>query len=233
MSDAGLADWDDLAAWWMAEVDTDPMYADDVYPLVFGLLGEVDGSVLDVGCGEGQGMRLHGGDVVGCDLSGSLLARARRAGPVVRCRLPGLEWARSDAFAAAFSVFVLDLVPDMNGFFAEVGRVVESGGALVVLVNHPIFTAPGAGPLLDDEGETLWRWGRYFDVGTEREPAGDGFVTFHHRPMGRLLNVAASAGWILEAIEEHGLSPAAIEREPAYSGQETIPRMLAARWRRA
>lgn len=232
MSTLSGAEWDEVAGWWIGEVDTDPMYRDEVYPLVFGLLGHVDGPVLDAGCGEGQGMRLYQGKAIGCDQADALLSRARTAGPVVQCRLPGLGWARSAAFAAAYSVFVLDLVADAAGFFAEVARVVRQGGALVALVNHPVFTAPGAGPFLDDDGETLWRWGAYFEDGTQQEPAGSGVVTFHHRPLGRLLSVAASAGWALEAMEERGLSAAVVERHPGYAGQEPVPRTLAVRWRR-
>lgn len=232
MSTSSQAEWDELARWWLGEVDTDPMYRDEVYPQVYRLLGDVAGTVLDAGCGEGQGMRLYDGEVIGCDQANTLLSRARSAGPVVQARLPDLSWVRSDAFAAAYSVFVIDLVPDAAGLFAEVGRVVRPGGVFVVLVNHPVFTAPGAGPFLDDDGETLWRWGEYFEEGTQREPAGDGVVTFYHRSMSRLLSVAANAGWVLEMMEERGVSPAVVGRHPGYAGQEPIPRTLAVRWRR-
>jgi len=43
--------------------------------------------------------------------------------------------------------------------------------------------------------------------------------------------VAASHGWILEAMYERPLSAAAIESEPGYLGQDGIPRLLGVRWR--
>jgi hypothetical protein len=54
----------------------------------------------------------------------------------------------------------------------------------------------------------------------------------YHRSTATLLTAAAAAGWSLEAMVEAPLGAAAIEREPAYVGQESIPRFLGVRWRR-
>jgi len=227
-----VAGWDAIADWWLGEVADDPCYREQVLPLLGRLLGDAAGPVLDLGCGEGQGMRYLGGDVLGCDLSARLLRRARRAGPVVRCRLPDLSWLVDGAVAAAYSVFVLDLLADLDGFFREAARVTRRGGPLVVVVNHPAFTPHDAGPIVDLDGEVLWRWGRYLAEGTSLQPAGSRRVRFHHRPLGRILTGAAAAGWCLEELEEQALGPAVIAREPGYHGQEGIPRILGVRWRR-
>lgn len=224
--------WDEIAQWWIGEVAGDPVYAEDVLPMLDRLLGRPEGVVLDLGCGEGQGMRRVGGRVVGCDLSATLLRRAAGAGPVVRCRLPDLSWLRDGIVDAAYSVYVLDLVADLVDFFVQAARVVRPGGVLVVVVNHPFFTAPGGAPFLDGDGEVLWRWGRYLEPGSSREPAGGREVTFHHRSLADLLTAASAAGWDLERLEERGLGPGAIAREPAYRGQGELPRILGARWRR-
>ncbi len=233
-SDPGILEWEGLAAWWIEEGSRDPIYAEEVLPWLESLIPDTTGPLLDVGCGEGQAMRrLHPARVVGCDASGSLLGAARRAGPVVRCALPGLGWLRDDTVAGAFAVFVLEHVSDVASLFAELGRVVAAGGWLVVIGNHPAYTAPGAGPIVDDrDGEVLWRWGPYFTSAVGPEPVGPASVTFHHRPMSLLLTAAADAGWWLEHLDERGLSERAVARSPALAGQEQLPRMLGARWRR-
>jgi len=213
-------------------VNADLTYTQDIVPLVADLLGAADGTVLDLGCGEGQVMRaLPTTTVVGCDWSGELLTRAAEAGPVVRCRLPDLSWLQSASIAAAYAVLVLEHLPDIDRFFAEAARVVRSGGALVLVQNHPAYTPPGAGPIIDQtDGEILWRWGSYFDETSGREPAGQGWITFYHRPFAQLLSAAATAGWCLERAVEHGLSLDAVARDPGMSGQEHMPRILGLRW---
>ena len=188
---------------------------------------------LDLGCGEGQGMRaIAAADawVAGCDLSIDLLAHAAPA-PVVRGRLPDLRWLRPGAVDGAYSVLVLEHLPDLDAFFSGVATALASGDVLAVVMNHPAFTAPGAGPFVDpQDGEVLWRWGTYLTVGTTAEPAGERTMTFHHRPLGDVLTSAAAAGWSLERLIERGVGREAQRRDPLLARQRNVPRLLAARW---
>lgn len=230
MSDRPLHDWDDHAEWWLSQIAADPIYQLDVLPLLSTLLDGAEGTHLDMGCGEGQGMRSCSRPVVGCDVAGTLLKRARDAGPVVRCALPNLAWLQSGAIDAAFMVLVLEHLPDLR-IFAEAARVVAGGGRLAVVMNHPAFTADGAGPIMDpSDGEMLWRWGDYFDEAECSMATPGAAVTFYHRPLGAILNAAAAAGWMLDELVETGFSQEAIATEPGYVGQEQMPRLLGARW---
>lgn len=227
--------WDDIAEWWLDEGHTDIAYQEDVLPLLDRLLEGARGTVADLGCGEGQAMRHVAATTstirtIGCDLSEPLLRRAVEASPVVRARLPGLRWLRDAAIDGAFSVYLLDLIPDEAAFFSEVARVVRPGGFLVVIMNHPAYTAPGASPLLDGDGEVLWRWGSYFERGSSTEPAGGGTIVFHHRSLAALVNAAAAAGWAIDRMEELPLSERVTALHPAYRGQEHVPRLLGMRW---
>jgi SAM-dependent methyltransferase len=201
--------------------------------MLLGLIADSNGISMDLGCGEGQGMRLVGADTFGCDLSIELLRRSNARGRVVRAELPDLRWLKDRSLDTAFSVYLVDLIEDHRGFFSETARVAKEGGVLVVVINHPAYTAAGSGPMLDTDGEILWRWGSYFTEGSSTEPAANGVVEFFHRPMDALLTSAAKEGWLLDRMIERGLSGATVAQLPQYEGQEHIPRLLGVRWRRA
>lgn len=229
--------WDELADWWIDEGTGDPSYRFDVVPLLTALLPDVPdgdrGRVLDLGCGDGHLARLLGTDVIGVDGSERLARAATATLPVVVARVPDLACLRSESFDAIVSVYLLDLVDDLDGFFASTAALTGDGGHLVVVVNHPVYTAPGAVPIMDTDGELLWRWGSYFAPGTTVEPAGPGTVRYVHRPMGAVMTAAAAAGWDLEAVDERPMSHRTIEALPGYEGQDTVPRYLGVRWRRS
>lgn len=226
-------EWGGLAAWWLTEVADDHIFASDVAPLIEELVGPSRATPwLDLGCGEGRVMRLLGEGVIGCDQEDVLLRAARDAGPVVRCRLPRLGWLRDGTLAGAVAVLVAEHVADLPGLLAETRRVVAPGGSLVLVANHPAFTAEGAGPIVDEtDGEVLWRWGPYFASAAVPTDVGGATVTFHHRSLGTILTAAADAGWSLERLDERPLSASAAAAYPGYAGQESLPRLVGARWR--
>ena len=226
--------WDGpLAEWWADEATRDPAYRLEVLPLLLELLRPAPGErLLDVGCGDGRVMRAvaeAGSLVFGCDLSLGLLHAA--AGPRVRARLPELSWLDADALDGAYAVLVLEHLEDPAPLFRGLASAIRPGGRLVVVANHPVVTSPGAGPFVDhDDGEVLWRWGPYLEEGSSDEPAGDGSVRFHHRPLGSLLTAAAEAGWSLQVLEERDVGPTRAADDPLLAVQAGIPRMAGMRW---
>lgn len=228
--------WDDsVADWWVEEVAADPVYAQEVVPLALSVLEPVPGALyLELGCGEGEVMRAvlaRGARILGCDLSERLARRAAAAAPVAVCRLPDLAWVRDGAVDGACAVLVVEHLEEASPLFAESARIVRPGGVLALVANHPAYTAPGSGPLVDtDDGEVLWRWGPYMEEGSSEEPAGTGSVTFHHRSLGVLLTTAASAGWCLERLVEHGVGEQRAADDRLLAAQRQIPRLLAVRW---
>lgn len=222
--------WDDIASWWQNEATTDPAYASDVHPLLDSLLPEIAGVWVDLGCGEGQAMRRTSGDIVGVDLSHELVKIAHQTNPTVVTELPDLRAFADDAFDGAYSVYLVDLLDDVAAFFTQTARIVRVGGTLVVIINHPVYTAPESSPIIDEDGEVLWRWGTYFDEGSSLETGGGRPIRFHHRPVGGLLTQAAAAGWQLSEMDERALSADTIARLPGYEGQDHIPRLLGLRW---
>lgn len=231
------ANWEELAEWWAEEVADDPAYREQVLPLVLDLLNpRPESTYLDVGCGDGRVMaavREAGATAVGCDLNLELLRLAvDKGGLAVGCRLPYLGWVRPASLDGAYASLVVEHLVDLDPFFAGLADSVKTGGPLVLVVNHPLFTAPESGPIVDPtDGEVFWRWGTYLEEGYTEEPAGDGLVTFYHRPMATILNAAADAGWSLERVVELGVPHTT--SDPLLAPQGHIPRLLGVRWSRA
>jgi SAM-dependent methyltransferase len=224
--------WERLGAWWIEELNSDPAYEEEIAPQLLGLLAPERGrTYLDLGCGNGRMMRkvaATGARVVGCDLNVALLRQAKA--PVVKAVLPDLSWVRSRSLDGAYLGLVLEHLADEGALFQAASQAVRQGGVLALVINHPIWTAPGSSPIEQEGGEVLWRPGRYFGRGHSDEPAGRQKVRFYHRTVATLLTSAAIAGWDLQRVEEAGISPAAVARTPAYVGQEEIPRVLGLRW---
>jgi SAM-dependent methyltransferase len=227
--------WNRLGEWWRSE-RRDPTYAEEVVPMLLDVLQPQPGELyLDVGCGDGwimEQVMTAGSATVGCDLNPDLLASAAIVAPVVQIELPALNCLRTESLDGAYVSLVIEHLSDERPLFGGLARAVRPGGVLAVVINHPTFTAAGSTPLLDEDGEVMWRPGGYFDRGHTEEPAGDGLVRFYHRTMAELLNAASEAGWDLQRMMEQGASEAQIERVPDLAGQENIPRLLAVRWSR-
>lgn len=214
--------WTRLADWWRRELASDPTYDEVVTPLLLDLLDPRPGHhYLDLGCGDGRVMRTvarHGARVHGLDLNLDLV---RMAGVVAVARLPWIP-IDDDVYDGTYSVLTLEHISDHGRFFVEAARVTKQAGVMVVVMNHPIWTAPESTPITDSDGEVLWRPGRYFSTGQTELPAGGSSIIFHHRTVADLLSSAADGGWRLERMVE--LPHHEVE------DQMGIPRLLGCRW---
>lgn len=228
--------WTDLAGWWSAEAD-DPAYREEVYPLLFEVFRPQTGQVvLDLGCGDGrigEMVAAQGVTVVGVDVNIELARLASGRHPVFLRRMPDLACVGDEAVDGAYAVLALEHFEDSGCFFAETARVTRVGGSLAIVVNHPVYTAPRSGPVIDPtDGELFWRFGDYLSRGRTREPARDRSVEFIHRPIGTLLTEAATAGWSLEKVLEQGVGSRAAARDPILAQHRDIPHLMALRWQR-
>lgn len=215
--------WSELFEWWVSEVSDDPAYEEVVTPLLLQVFNPAVGmTYLDLGCGEGRVIRTirdAGSIVLGLDASLDMVKRAG-GGVVADLRQTPI---RKGSVDGAYSVLTLEHVEDHRAFFAEAACMTRPGGVLAVVINHPVWTAPGSTPISDSDGEVLWRPGDYFSGGWSGLPAGESTVTFHHRTMADLLNTAADVGWRLEQMVE--------QPHHEFADQSGTPRLLACRWR--
>lgn len=231
-----MDDWNELTEWWLEE-SGDPAYQEEVVPLFLEVLPRVDGQVLlDLGCGDGRIQNLvvsRGARVVGVDANLELARIASRRHPVFLNHLPGMACVRDAAVDGAYVVLALEHFEDSPRFFREAARVIRPGGSLTVVINHPVYTAPDSGPVLDTtDGELFWRFGDYLTAGRTCDLAAERTVEFIHRPIWMLFTEAAAAGWSLEEVREQGAGSLAAARDPILAKHRDIPHLMAIRWRR-
>ncbi|HUS15801.1 MAG TPA: methyltransferase domain-containing protein [Chloroflexia bacterium] len=141
--------YDDYAAEYTAMVVEREAHDLAQAPMITELLeavGDVAGrDVLDAGCGEGYLSRLlaaRGARVTGVDVAGRLVSAARARDPEGRITylVHNLSRPLPDAvgrFDLIASHFVLNDVPDYQGFIATLAAVLRPGGRAVFSMNNP------------------------------------------------------------------------------------------------
>ncbi|MES1209407.1 MAG: class I SAM-dependent methyltransferase [Pseudomonadota bacterium] len=145
-----------MAAEWRAQAHARPQYTDQasvmnrweeqVLPQLVSRLGDVQGPILDVGCGVGHlgnaltAMGRNDIDLFGIDFQRDLLdeAHAGYAG-LVEADVHHLP-IRSDTFGAAIASNSLHHFPDPERAMVEIARVLRPGGVLVAY--DPRFVTP-------------------------------------------------------------------------------------------
>ncbi|MBN2084826.1 MAG: methyltransferase domain-containing protein [Anaerolineales bacterium] len=108
---------------------------------VLEMLGKGSGRVLDLGCGAGEffvDLGKAGYSVVGADFSSEMVRLAAAAGgaaPVVRADAVHPPFAPR-SFRALIAVGLLEYLPEDGGALAELRRIMEPGGVLVVTLRN-------------------------------------------------------------------------------------------------
>lgn len=239
MTDPAHEPWESHASWWQEEFTegADPEYVEQILPLISSRLIE-SGTVVDVGCGEGQISRLAveaGLSVIGIDPAYAQVSEARRRSddPSADVYLQGSATdipVRSTAADMAIACLVFEHIPDVDVALAEVARVLRPGGRFLFLLNHPLLQTPGSGWIDDqmiDPPELYWRVGPYLEEADVVEEVEKGvFIRFFHRPLSRYLNAAFAAGLTLTQMIEPSPPPGFLARTPEYGQVDAIPRLL-------
>lgn len=235
--------WETHAGWWQEEFTggVDPEYTEQILPLIARLLVEAgidprSNPIVDIGSGEGQVARYltdRGFTVIGVDpVAAQVTEAARRGGgsSYVRATADRLPFP-SGSFAAAVACLVYEHIDEVDAAIAETARVIESGGAFVLLLNHPLLQTPGSGWIDDrmiEPPEQYWRIGPYLtESATVEEVQKDVFIRFIHRPLSRYLNTMTGHGLHLEHMVEPSPPAGFLDQAPQYEAAGTIPRLLA------
>jgi SAM-dependent methyltransferase len=179
----------DLDAFWRGGVEVVDKILDSV-----GATIEPTDHVLDIGCGVGRltrALAARAERVVGLDVSGEMLARARD----LNAELPNVEWVQGDgeslqpvgdgSIDVCFSHVVFQHIPDPEvtlGYVGEMGRVLRPGGRACFVVSsdpkvhrqrptlkHRVRSLVGRAPRGGDDPAWL---GSAVDLDDLREAAG-------------------------------------------------------------
>jgi SAM-dependent methyltransferase len=200
MSDEGEFSYDEIADAYAVRVETAPYNALYERPAMMALLPPVDGMrVLDAGCGSGihAGLLLdRGARVTGMDESAAMIGYARRrlAGRGADLRVADLRAPlpfADGSFDGVTSSLVLHYLRDWDATLAEFRRVLAPEGWLAFSTHHPAADA------------ALFKPARYLEVELVEDDWGDvGLVRFYRRPLSRIVNDLAEAGFAIERMEE-------------------------------
>ncbi len=235
--------YDTVAEWYDNSLQTgSPVHALAI-PAMLTLCGALEGQeICDLACGQGilsRELALAHAAVVGIDLSGGLLALARRY--EVSCPL-GIVYGEGDAqaltaipddsFDGVTCCLALMDIPDLTACLRAVGRILRPGGWFVFAITHPCFQAP-EGRWTGQKGGTIRREVRgYFREIAWRSdnPHGvRGQVGAHHRTLTTYLNACITAGLTLEQFAEPQASDETALRVPGYA---EVPAVLVVRCRK-
>jgi SAM-dependent methyltransferase len=225
MSTDGEFSYDAIADVYAAKVVDAPYNALYERPAMLELLPPLDGlRVLDAGCGSGIYGELladRGARVTGIDESAGMLEHARRrlAGRDVELRVADLRTPLpfADAsFDGIVSALVLHYLRDWTLTLAEFRRVLRPGGWLAFSTHHPAAEAAWSQPA------------RYLDVELLEDDWKDvGIVRFYRRPVSRIVNDVADAGFVIERMVEPLPTEAFRRVKPeAYEGMLRLPQFL-------
>lgn len=187
------------------------------------LTGPVDGQrVLDLACGHGlvaRELARRGAHVVGLDLSGALLERARaaahegvRAIEYVLGDAAAADVLRGDRFDALVCNFGLSDIDDLDGVLANVHRLLSTDGRFVFSILHPCFAGAanvsGSWPSGSSYYDERW-WLADGELSSLRREVGA-----NHRTVSTYVNSLAAHGLTIVAMAEPEPEPSWTSERP-------------------
>lgn len=212
--------WNNVAKWYdtLQESGGSDHYQNVIIPGTMRLVGPHEGlRILDVASGQGvvsRAMSQLGAEVTGVDAAADLVAAAntRGGGTFVVGDARKLGDAKlKPGFDAATCIMALGNIEPIEPVFEGIARQLKPEGALVFVISHPSFRAPGQTSWGWDESGAQTRQFRrvdgYLSAGQHRismhpGDAPDVVTWTFHRPLQTYIKALAAAGFLVESIEE-------------------------------
>ncbi|NLU91516.1 class I SAM-dependent methyltransferase [Chitinophaga sp. Ak27] len=193
-------------------------------------------AVLDLGCGFGWHCRYavseKAGRVVGVDISARMLARAREITTEPNIEYRQLAIEDIDFLPGTFNVVLSSLALHYIADYVQVCRKVfdclQPGGAFVLSVEHPIFTALAAQDwYCDAAGNRLhWPVDHYQEEGLRHTRFLENDVIKYHRTVTTWINTLLQTGFQLQRVEEPAPTASIIAQYPGMKDETRRPIFL-------
>ncbi len=207
--------WHEVASWYDDLLRGEDTYQSKVIaPHLLRLMNISRGEkVLDVACGQGFFSSLFhkaGAEVIGIDLGVDLIALAKKNTPDITYHTASADFmtmVKDKSIDKAVIVLALQNIKTVRETFAEIRRVLKSGGELFIVLNHPSFRIPQVSSW-GFEGDKQYR--RIDAYMSEREV----YIDMHpgdtkkvqtvsfHRPLQWYVKHAVKSGFVLTGLEE-------------------------------
>ncbi len=212
--------WEPAAKWYGKHLKEEDTYQTTIiFPKTLALLAPKKGSVyLDIACGEGSFLKevsKKGGTVFGFDISSSLVRQAQEKhihGATLRVA-NAKEFARyytEKSFDGATCILAIQNIDDMEAVFRDAAKVLRPGAPFIIVLNHPVLRTPRQTSWGYDEGKKM-QYRRIDGYLIQNEipilvHPGQGERserTFSfHRPLQDYVTALASAGFVIDGLEE-------------------------------
>jgi SAM-dependent methyltransferase len=152
----------------------------------------------------------------------------------VHANASALHELDSDGFDVVVASMSLMDVEDYPGAIAEVRRVLRNGGALLMSITHPCFSAPVSRWVPDAGGSLqVFAVDRYFDRIAWPAKITSAFrapVLRRHRPLEDYLAAPLAFGLRLAEFQEPSVTPEELPLSPRFARLTRIPYFLFMRW---
>jgi ubiquinone/menaquinone biosynthesis C-methylase UbiE len=245
--------WEPVAKQYGKMLEEDGTFQSEViFPGAVRLMAPKRGmKYLDIACGEGSFVRAlanAGGEVVGFDLSSSLIkqAEAKKIKNATFRVANAKDFARyfdPASFDGASCNLALQNISELESVVKDAAAVLKKGAPFVMVINHPAFRIPRQTGWGFDEKRAL----QYRRVDSYMTPneipivanPGQGAksaVTYSfHRPLETYVKELSKAGFMIDAIEEwisHRESDSGPKAKAENRARKEIPMFMAIRARK-
>jgi ubiquinone/menaquinone biosynthesis C-methylase UbiE len=211
--------WGGVADWYDEHLSSGKSYHETlVWPNLIRLLGDIKSKkILDLACGQGffaHKLSELGAEVTGVDISPELIDIAKKGrGSFLISPAHDLSKLGEQKFDHIINILAIDNIADVGEMLKECARVLEIGGVMHIVLNHPAFRNPSQSSWGYDERKHIQyrRLDKYMSesrVKIAMQPGkdadgkvGESTTTFH-RSFQAYFKLFNEAGFVVTNLEE-------------------------------